>query len=146
MSARRRLNGSLELIDVLGTRTRWRSAEIWADEWLTEWSHQQHGPASEFIDEMTRTNQRGVIRMLALLAVRASAVPEELAWVGAGPLEDLVSHDGHGATIIDEVERVASRVPAFKAAVANVWVGERVEAGVRQRLVALGARDVTRPN
>ncbi|WP_125569770.1 DUF6869 domain-containing protein [Nocardioides baekrokdamisoli] len=84
-----------------------------------------------------------MVEVLAVLAAAAAAVPEELDWVGAGPLEDLLSHRGHGASVINEVEQTAARVPALKAALASVWVSEGVETDVRHRLVALGARDLS---
>lgn len=85
----------------------------------------------------------GVVAALAVLAQRATYVPGEVDWVGAGPLEDLLSHSGNGAAVIDEVEQMAEQDEAFRAALRHVWLGDHVDPEVRRRLVPLGARDLT---
>lgn len=145
MSAMYTSDGACQLVDFYGTTTTWSTAVEWADAWLDEWRSDEHGPACEFIDEMTDRATHGVVAVLMVLAARAMPVAEEVSWVGAGPLEHLLSHSGHGAEILDEVERAALHQPAFKAALSNVWLGGDVDAEVRSRLVALGARDLTAP-
>lgn len=143
MSARYRRNGSCVVREVAAPRTRWKSAEIWAQAWLTESRSESTGPAESFIDEMTWHPSKGVVALLVALA-NTAANPEELTWVGAGPIEDLLSHNGHGARFIAQVEAAAIADTAFRTAVTHMWVGHRVEADVRARLVTLGARDLTR--
>jgi len=59
----------------------------------------------------------GLIATVAALA--ACETPEELAFVSAGPLEDLIAD--HGATLIDEIEARAARAPRFAYALTGVW-------------------------
>ena len=90
------------------------------------------------------SESEGVVEILALLADQAAASPDELDWVGAGPLEDLLSHSGNGAAVLDEVERVARGRPAFAEALSAVWLGIGVEPAARSRLVPVGACDLSR--
>jgi hypothetical protein len=145
VSARLSSDGTCELVDLDGGTTVWPTVEAWAQAWLDEWRRDQHGPASEFIDGMTDDAVDGVVLVLAALAERAAPVRNELEWVGAGPLEDLLSHSGHGAAVLAEVERTAQRHPSFQDALGAVWLGSEVDAEVRSRLGALGARDLTAP-
>jgi hypothetical protein len=77
--------------------------------------------------------------------VDAAADGDDLGQVGAGPLEDLVSHSGQGALVVDEVERRARHDPRFRAALRDVWLGDDVAPDVRARLAQLGATDLTKP-
>jgi hypothetical protein len=69
-----------------------------------------------------------------------------LGWVGAGPLEDLVSHSGNGLRVLAEVDQAARQSVAFGAALRNVWLGTDVAALVRLRLAELGARTLEGPD
>jgi hypothetical protein len=51
---------------------------------------------------------------------------EELGFVGAGPLEDLLAHNGHAELFVDEVERRATQQPRFRTAVSALWLGQDV--------------------
>ncbi|GAB7007214.1 hypothetical protein JCM18899A_46890 [Nocardioides sp. AN3] len=144
VSAQYMSDGCCELVDFYGVTTRWSTAVEWADAWLDEWRGDEHGPACEFIGEMIDRAIDGVVAVLTVLAERAAASGEdELGWVGAGPLEDLLSHSGNGATVLGEVERVARHHATFKGALGDVWLGIEVDTEVRSRLVPLGARDLT---
>jgi hypothetical protein len=70
-----------------------------------------------------------------LLALVASADPEMLESIGAGPLEDFVG--AHGDAYIEQIEREAGANPAFRAALQCVWLKPR-ENGVVERLARLG--------
>lgn len=144
MSARYLPDGSCEYVDdIEGGRTAWPSSEVWAKAWLAEQRADSTGPAGDFIDDMTRYASAGVVSALVVLARVASRHPEQFRWVGAGPIEDLVAHCGHGESTIDEVESAAAAEPEFRAAFADVWVGERVQGEIRRRLVTLGARNLS---
>lgn len=62
-----------------------------------------------------------------------------LACVGAGPLEGLVSHSGHGDATLADVDRAARQEPLFRRALENVWLGSNVSDVVKNRLSVLGA-------
>jgi hypothetical protein len=77
--------------------------------------------------------------------VDLAASEDELNFVGAGPIETLMSHDGHGASFVDEVERRARQQPRFRLAVAGLWLGINVPENVRARLAVFGATTVGKP-
>lgn len=143
MSAHYLPDGSCEFVNTEGRRSLWKSAEDWAQAWLAEWRAESSGTASDFIHDMTRSNSEGAVAVLVVLARVAASNPDEICWVGAGPIEDLLAHDGHGAAVIDEVESAAATEPEFKMAIGSVWVGREIDPSVRVRLVALGARYVS---
>jgi hypothetical protein len=58
---------------------------------------------------------------LVLALVRA-ADDDSLGYVGAGPLEDLVT--AHGVSLIQEIEHEAMIDPRFQACLARVWLSE----------------------
>jgi hypothetical protein len=136
-------DGGCELVSSDEAVVSWTSPDEWADAWITEWLRDRRGPASEFVAVLTRTAAPGVVDVLTALARRAGGDPEILGWIGAGPLEDLVSHSGHGADVIDEVARVAHEDPALHRALAHVWLGDQVPEPARTRLTQLGARHLT---
>ena len=61
----------------------------------------------------------------ALALVRAAQGPEELAYVAAGPLEDLLAT--HGPRIWDTVKGAAAVDPRVKEALRRVWGQKRIE-------------------
>jgi len=143
VSARFLTDDSCELVDIDGEITSWPSRAAWAEAWLNEWRRDEVGPACDFIDDMTCKATEGVVTVLATLTEQAAAVPDELDWVGAGPLEDLLSHSGNGGLVLDDVEHAALSRPDFAKALSAVWLGSKVDLAVKLRLVALGARDLS---
>ena len=117
----------------------WPSLAAWATAWIDEWSSNRFDSASHFSHAMTEQPREWVVDALVLLSEMAT--PDQRGWVGAGPLEELLSHSGNGATVLDEVEHAARRRPAFRTALSNVWLVEDVPEEVRHRLAELGARD-----
>ena len=71
-----------------------------------------------------------------VLALVATAPDEDaLAYVGAGPLEDLVK--AHGDELVDELESEARQDPRFDAALRGVWLSTgTLQEGVQSRLSA----------
>ncbi|HEY5455242.1 MAG TPA: hypothetical protein VIJ96_07220 [Acidothermaceae bacterium] len=61
--------------------------------------------------------------------------------IGAGALEDLVSHSGNRLRVLDEVDTAARQNPAFRQALTGVWLGSDLPDPVRTRLAPYGARD-----
>ena len=92
--------------EIDGTEMVWASVAVWAGEWLTEWRANEHGDACDFIGTACDDAVAGVVDALVVLAETADG-DEELAWVGAGPLEDLVSHSGNGTRVLADVDRAA---------------------------------------
>jgi hypothetical protein len=74
--------------------------------------------------------------------VDAARDDDDLGMVGAGPLESLLSHSGHGAYFVDDVERRARQHPKFREAASGMWLSEDVPREVRERLATLGATDL----
>ena len=136
-------DGSCRLTDALmGTEAAWPTVEQWADDWFIEWRSERHDQASEFIDAACEAAVPGVVDALIVLAEKARGDPDLLGWVGAGPLEDLVSHTGNGLVVLPEVDRAARQNPAFRAALRTVWLGVDIPEEVRTRLAELGAQIV----
>ena len=109
---------------------------------LREWKANEHGDASEFIHDACRRALPGVVGALVVLAELADRDDQLVSWVGAGPLEDLISHDGHGAAVLDEVERSARQNAAFRAALGHVWLTAEASKAVQSRLAIFGTRVV----
>ena len=65
--------------------------------------------------------------------VRRSTDDRILAFVAAGPLEDLIGL--HGSTFIGRIETVARDDPRFRTALSGVWAD--VPADIEQRLARL---------
>ncbi len=59
---------------------------------------------------------------------------EALAYIGAGPLEDLLLQ--HGPTVIDRIELEVRRRPKLVEALANVW-SDGFESAVMSRITAI---------
>ncbi len=119
----------------------WPTVGAWAVAWLAEWRAGTADSACEFAHSMTEDGTPWAIEALLGLVRATQGDAETLGWVGAGPLEDLISHSGHGLRLLDEIETTARREPLFARALAGVWLGLDVPDAVRQRLARFGARD-----
>lgn len=64
----------------------------------------------------------------------------DLAFLGAGPLQDLIQHDVAGLFVC-QIERAAAVHDGFAIALCSVWMTEDVPAPVRLSLANIGARD-----
>jgi hypothetical protein len=60
----------------------------------------------------------------------------EVVGVGAGPLEDLVEHSGHGVLVLDDVEAFAQRNARWRRAVNSLYLGDDLPQQLRDRLLA----------
>jgi hypothetical protein len=137
-------DGSCEVYDALDevVSGSWPSVRAWADAWFAEQRANRFGPACEFIHALTDKAPSGAVDVLVTLADATEGDEELLSWIGAGPLEDLVSHSGNGRAVLDDVERAARQQPMFRKALWRVWLGSSdVPERVRHRLAELGARD-----
>lgn len=62
---------------------------------------------------------------------------QELCHVGAGPVEELLSHSGHDERAVAQIEQSVRRHPRFRRAMACVDLGTDLPADIRQRLELL---------
>jgi hypothetical protein len=133
-------DGSCHLIyPIEGTEVRWPSVAAWASDWISEWRTGEYGEANDFIHEACDDAVPGVVDALVVLAEAVDGDADVLGLVGAGPLEDLVSHSGNGLRVLDEVDRAAQHHPALRAALRAVVLGEDVPQPVLTRLAELTA-------
>jgi hypothetical protein len=112
------------------------AAQYWADHGRD--SEASYGPAQHFVNDLADAGDPAVMGVLQAL-VDSAASDGELDYVGAGPLEDLLSHSGHGAAFVDEVERRARQDRRFRVAVSGLWLNTDVPEDVRTRLAVYGA-------
>jgi hypothetical protein len=89
--------------------------------------------AWEYVDNLCESGDRAAVDRLVDLADNA-ADGEEIAYLGAGPVEDLVS--AHGATMIDAIEEAARRSPNFLGALNGMSV-DLIPESIRERLLPL---------
>ena len=104
--------------------------------WFAEWesSPAVFGRATELLAHLIETRPDDAWeRILALVAHAKNEV--SLSYVGAGPLEDLLSE--HGRVIIARVESTVATNPRFVACLARVWGGSRMEPSVYARVQEL---------
>jgi len=128
-----------------GTELVWESVSQWAAEWFPEWRATSTATlATSFIRAACDDAVAGVVDDALVMLAETADGDEELAWVGAGPLEDLVSHSGNGLRVLADVERAARQNAAFRAALNNTCLGSDVSDVVRGRLAGLGARVLDR--
>jgi hypothetical protein len=77
---------------------------------------------------------------LTLAMIDRADDPLTLAYVAAGPLEDLLAW--HGAAFVDRVVSLASTDPRFREALGSVWGHKRFAAHIYERVqVAIGQRE-----
>jgi hypothetical protein len=93
----------------------------------------------EVIDEAVEEGDPSVVALIVALAEAASS-DDDVALVGAGPLEDLLVKHGRslarpqGAALLKEIDAAARRSPRFRQALGSVWLDQEVEAAVRRQL------------
>lgn len=128
-------DGSCRLTDnVEGWEFTWPSLSALAADWLAEWQTNEYGRACDFIDTACQDAVPGVVDALIVLAEVADREAHKTSWVGAGPLEHLLSHSGKGLRVVGEVALAAGRRPAFRDALDFVILPQEVEA----KLAGLG--------
>ena len=110
-----------------------------ASDWFAEWASETFGSATDRLNRAIETKPE-VGWDLILMLVGAAPDDDALAWVAAGPLEDLLCE--HGPAFISRAEALAQSDKRFRACLALVWGSNRMEAGVYERMchVAPGKR------
>ena len=114
----------------------------WSSDWLSEWRAGELGAAAEFLETACEDAVPGVVDALVALAEQASSAVDGdrlIGLIGAGPLENLVSHTGNGLRVLDEVTQAAERSAAFRAALSRVALGADVPEPGQVRLTQGGA-------
>ena len=114
----------------------------WSEEPTIDAAALSETPAHDYVDDLMERGATGAVDLLQAL-VDAAPSEDALAHLGAGPVEDLISHYRHGQAVLAEVERHARQDPRFARAVSAVWLGRGVPPEVRRRLARWGARDLT---
>lgn len=79
--------------------------------------------AWQYVEDAVKTNSEGILEILVAL-VDATDDPLELAYLGAGPLEDLVNMHGHHH--VNGIVFFAKRDPRFRKALASAWLDDTV--------------------
>jgi hypothetical protein len=100
-----------------------RSPDTIAEEWLLKWST---GKAAKNIDsalhfELPRKQPNlSLAAILKVLERIDTTSPNEvLGALAAGPLEDLLSHNGYH--VVEQVDELARRDPGFRLLLNGVW-------------------------
>jgi hypothetical protein len=92
--------------------------------------------ASEQLDSLVTNEPERAWLLICEIIRRFSAEDEDLlAYVAAGPLEDLLARHPHA--FIDRIERLATSDAHFRRAVSGVWGWNSIPSDVRARLDTL---------
>jgi hypothetical protein len=94
-----------------------------------------HAWAEDEVERAVGNADDGVIGLLVALA-DAATNDGELAYLGAGPVEELLQH--HAARFVDEVEAAARAHPAFRTALRCAWYDDDVPSNLVARLRRFG--------
>ncbi|MFG1927735.1 DUF6869 domain-containing protein [Cryptosporangium sp. NPDC048952] len=121
----------------------WQSPDAFAEAWMAERRSDDLGPTWTFLWHACADVQPGVVTVVIALAKAAADDRQLLSEIGAGPLEDLIRHAGNNHELLDEIERAARQEPAFRDALASMWLSSDVPGHVRQRLVPFGVADLS---
>jgi Family of unknown function (DUF6869) len=92
--------------------------------------------ANEGLDELVTDEPERAWPLICEIIRRISPADEDiLAYVAAGPLEDLLARHPHA--FIDRIERLATSDAHFRRAVSGVWGWNSIPPDVRARLDTL---------
>jgi hypothetical protein len=137
-------DGAFHYVDLGAGESVWVDAAEVARDWWAD-SIVRGGElatnAHDLLSELSGEGHPATVDILQAL-VDEAATDDELGFIGAGPLEDLLSHDGHGLRFVDEVAKRARQQPRFRLAVASLWLSDDVPAVVRDRLEPFGATTI----
>ncbi|MDQ6947196.1 MAG: hypothetical protein M3256_13230 [Actinomycetota bacterium] len=93
----------------------------------------------DWADDEVRDALGEPVKAVGLLVRLADAAPDDqaLAYLGAGPIEDLLVDPA--PAVVDEIERAARRNKHFRYALRSAWFDDQVSPAVRIRLRRFGA-------
>lgn len=98
-----------------------------ADEWFWAW---------EEVDEAALDAAPGIVELLVALA-KAAPNDEALAYLGAGPLQDLIRR--HGAEFVDAIDQAAQTSQSFQVALRCVTYDTGADQAIVNRLRRFGS-------
>lgn len=97
--------------------------------------------AGEFVwaEDEVRSALSDPLEAVPLLVALADAAPDEeaLAYLGAGPVEDLLVE--HATIVVTALEAAAARNPRFRYALRCAWFDDKVPPSVERRLRRFGS-------
>ena len=96
-----------------------------AGDWFWAW---------EDVDQAALDASPGIVELLVALA-NAAPNDQALAYLGAGPLKDLVRQ--HGAKFVDAIDQSAHASQSFQFALGCVWYATDVDQEIVTRLQSL---------
>jgi hypothetical protein len=89
------------------------------------------------VDDRVGIGADGIVDLLTLLADRAPDPQDDsLAYLGAGPVEELVIH--HAARFIEEIDTAARTNERFRYALRCAWFDDSVDPSLARRLRRFG--------
>ncbi len=102
-------------------------------DWFSEWRAEPpvYGWATELLFDKI-SNDPETAWALVLELIENAPENDALGWVGAGPLEDLLSE--RGADFIERVEVLARQNDRFRDCLASVWGWSRMPPEVYSRM------------
>jgi len=108
-----------------------RDERAQADQWYWAW---------DAVFRATRTSVDGVVALLVALADAAAGDLERLAYLGAGPFEDLLRYGERPPTptILDELDRAAHDNDNVRLAVRAMWWGDNDDPRTVERFTRFG--------
>jgi hypothetical protein len=96
----------------------------------------EHFEASDELDDLVTDEPERAWPLICEIIRRIAPADEDiLAYVAAGPLENLLAQHPH--TVIERVEILASNDAHFRRALSGVWGWNRIPPDVRARLERL---------
>lgn len=116
------------------------AAAWWVEEPLTE---TECWPAHDYLEDALKQGSDDLLSMIAVIV--AAPDDDRLGYVGAGLLEDAVTHWRWAKKYLPGVEDRARQDARFRRAVEGIWLGSRTLPEVVERLLPLGAKDITKP-
>ncbi len=127
----------------------WESDEDLAAAWWTEKPDENsdslsNWAAHDYVEDILERGSDALPEIIHAI-VAAARDDDRLAYVGAGLLENTVTHRHWARKYLAEIERRARQDPRFRRAVGGIWLGEGTLPEVVERLVPLGATDITKP-
>lgn len=122
------IDAYFEDYDRITSRDRARRMEP-LDGRLTDWLMPRIAPTA------TSAEIASALDVIERLVTRASGDAKLLAYVGAGPLEDLLRR--HAESVSDRLVQRTKSDPDFREAMKNVWGWEDVPNVVQERLLPL---------
>ncbi len=128
--------------------TTWPDEAAWAHAWWAEHHESRTSrtypvspSATGLMDTLVDNRDVRTVDLIVVLAETA-ATTDDLGHLGAGVMEDLLTHQSTTEAVLVRAEEWWRRSPRFRAALLSMWVGHPVTPGIRDRLLALGAIDI----